>query len=99
MVAERAGVGANLDDWLDFSPDSVTHVYFSLPLEPPSAPSALCSAWGRRAQKQAEPADFGVLRVRLDFFFDVGVEKVALGDPLGAQLKLLLANLTDGPVY
>ena len=32
------GWEANLDDWLDFSPDSVAQACFSLPPELPSAP-------------------------------------------------------------
>ena len=65
VVAERAGVGANLDDCLDFSPDSVAQACFPLAPEPPSAPSTPGSACDSRAQKLAEPADFGVLGARV----------------------------------
>ena len=58
------GVGANLDDWLDFSHDGVAQACFPLAPEPLAPLSALGSACDRRAQKRAEPADFGVLGVR-----------------------------------
>ena len=92
VVAERVGVGANLDDCLDFLPDSVGQACFPLSPEPPSAPpppSALGSACDRRAAKRAEPADFGVLGPQLGGLFGAGAKKGALGGLLGARLEML----------
>ena len=84
----RRGWEANLDDWLDFLPDSVAQACFSLAPEPPSAPSAPGSACDRRAQKRAEPAEFGVLGARLGVF-SAPAHKKSPGGLLGVQLEML----------
>jgi hypothetical protein len=46
---------------------------------PQAPPSALGSAWDRRAKKWAEPAEISILGARLGGFFGAGGKKHALG--------------------
>lgn len=55
-------------------------------------PSALGSAWDRRAKKWAEPAEFGVLGGAPGVFFWRRRKKWRLGGLLGVRLEMLLAR-------
>ena len=80
MAAEGAGVGGESGKKiLTFHLTVWASRAFPLhrsPRLPPSAPGSACD---HRAQKRAEPADFGVLGARLGRFFDTGTEKVVWG--------------------
>ena len=90
VAAERAGGGRRI--WkkdLTFRLTVWARRDFPLRWSPRAPPSASGSACERRAQKRAEPVEFGVLVARLSRFFVADANKPPGEAVLGARLEML----------